>query len=64
MAAAEKSSQQITIRLDARILARADALLELVAHETGRDAARSDVLREALVRGLRDLERQRERADK
>lgn len=64
MATDDKPAQQITVRVDPRLTARADALIDLVANETGRDAVRSDVWREALVRGLRELERMRDKRDK
>jgi hypothetical protein len=54
-------TQQITVRVDARMIERADSLLNLVAEETGRGAVRADVWREALIRGLRELERLRDK---
>ncbi len=50
--------QQVTIKLDARVLARAEALVDGLSETTGRPCTRVDVLREALVRGLRSLERE------
>jgi hypothetical protein len=55
----EQGSAQITIRIDPGMIDRADALLDLVAERTGRGGKRADVWREALVAGLRELERQR-----
>ena len=47
----------VTVRVDARLVERADALVGSVAESSGRAATRADVWREALVRGLRELER-------
>ena len=57
-------SQQITVRVDSRMVDRADELLDFVSEETGRVAVRADVWREALVRGLKELERQRDKANR
>jgi hypothetical protein len=54
-------SQQITVRVDTRLIDRADALLEFVSEDTGRAAVRADVWREALIAGLRELERRRDK---
>ena len=48
---------QITVKLDAALLERADALIDVVSDELGVVAKRADVLRLALVRGLRALEK-------
>ncbi len=47
----------LTIRVDARLLERADALIDVVSERLGRRALRADVWREALVRGLQELEK-------
>ncbi len=54
-------SHQITVRIDTRLLDRADALIEFVSGETGRAAVRADVWREALIAGLKELERRRDK---
>lgn len=51
-------SQQITVRVDARLLDRADALTEHVAGLTGGAATRADVWRQAIIKGLQVLERE------
>jgi predicted DNA-binding protein len=50
-------TKQITIRLDTRVLERATKLTDAFAAQTGRSTTTVDVLREAIVRGLRDLEK-------
>lgn len=52
-------SVKVTVRLSPNVIARLDALIETVAEKTGLAASRSDVLREALMSGIRTLERQR-----
>lgn len=47
---------QITVRVDPRLVERADALIDFVAKASGRPATRADAWREALVRGLLALE--------
>lgn len=59
--AAEKSVQ-LTVKVDPRIVERADALVDHVAKDTGIAATRADVLRIAIVRGLQAIERDKSRA--
>lgn len=51
------TSAQTAIRLDPAVLERADALRPFVTELHGKDANRSDVLREAMLRGLRSMEK-------
>jgi metal-responsive CopG/Arc/MetJ family transcriptional regulator len=53
---------QITIRIDPNLLDRADALIPYVTGQHGLPAARSDVWREALRRGLRELEQEKKKS--
>lgn len=56
---AEPLPEQTTIRLSSELQARAEALIPVVARMFGRPSvARAEVLREAIVRGLRELERE------
>jgi hypothetical protein len=55
-------SVQITIRIDPDLIPRADALLRYVTGQHGLPAARSDVWREALRRGLRELELEKKKS--
>lgn len=57
MARDDSTIRQISLRLDPRLIERADAAREVMA-ELGpvRGVSRSDVLREALARGLDQLE--------
>lgn len=50
-------NERISVRVDARLVQRAEALIDHVSEETGRSAKLADVWREALLRGLRELER-------
>jgi hypothetical protein len=52
---------QITTRLNARLVARADELRDFVAGEVGGDASRAEVIRRAIALGVRELERRRSR---
>jgi hypothetical protein len=55
----------VGIRLAAHILARADACMDHVALLLpGSSGSRADVLREAIVRGLADIERSQRRSAK
>lgn len=56
----------VNLRLTPEVLVRADALIKHLEHVQGRTCTRSDVLREAIARGLLELEGDRphrERAD-
>jgi hypothetical protein len=55
-------SIQITIRLDPAVLDDADVLIPALTERTGLPATRVDVLRAALVRGLRAMKREQENA--
>ena len=51
---------QITIRIHPSIIERADDLVDFVGERTNNASpARSDVWREAMLRGLADLEREK-----
>ncbi len=52
----ESDEHQLSLRVHPRVVERADALLDFLTEQTGRKCVRSDVLREALTRGLRILE--------
>jgi hypothetical protein len=54
---APEGSQQTALRLDPDLIERADALLPRISARLGKAATRADVLRLALVRGLKELER-------
>jgi hypothetical protein len=56
MAKSKPPLQQISVRLDDDTLARIDALLP-VYDTTAREGRRSDVLRDAIARGLKSFER-------
>jgi hypothetical protein len=51
---------QLTIRVSVRVAMRAEALIEHVGRSLGIPATRTDVVREALLRGLDALEREAE----
>ena len=51
-----KAAIQTTVRLDPDVIDRADALCAHLTVQRGLPLVRSDVLREAIMRGLRDLE--------
>ncbi len=53
----------LNLRLTPEVLGRADALVEHLKAVQGRACTRSDVVREAIVRGLRALESDRRHAD-
>lgn len=55
-------SMQITIRIDPDLVERADALRRYVTGQHGLPAARSDVWREALARGLREMELEKKKS--
>ena len=57
-----EGSQQITVRVDGRLIDRAERLIDFVTEETGRTSTRADVFREAMLRGLRALEHQRDKS--
>jgi Arc/MetJ-type ribon-helix-helix transcriptional regulator len=52
-------SQQISIRITDKLVARADALIAPLGESSGRVVTRADVWREALVAGLAELEKRR-----
>jgi len=52
---------QITVKVDPRIIARAEELRDVVTNETGLSATLADVYRIALIRGLQSLEREKAR---
>lgn len=52
---------QLSLRASAEVNTRADALIEHVSSLRGTRVARSDVLREAILRGLAALERESQR---
>lgn len=54
-------SQQITVRVDDKLVERADQLLDYVTDIIGQRAVRADVWRRALVVGLALLEHERRR---
>lgn len=56
-------STQVSIRLDPNVLADADALRAWQTERTGLPATRVDVLRAALVRGLRAMKREYEQTE-
>lgn len=55
-------SQQITVRVDTRLIERADELIEHVTDLTGNPATRADVWRQVIIKGLAALEREHEKA--
>lgn len=59
---------QVSLRLHRQVLARADALVSWVAESPVRcptgEASRSDVLREAVLRGLQSIEDERRKEDR
>jgi hypothetical protein len=58
----DAETTQLTIRVSRRVAMRAEALIELVGRDLGIPATRTDVIREAILRGLDVLEREAERA--
>jgi hypothetical protein len=54
--ARRRKTLQLTVRMSAEILARVGRLTEHVSSKLGMPATRTDVLREALLRGLEILE--------
>ena len=54
----DRRTEQLTVRISKRVLGRAKRLTRHVARRFGRPATRTDVLREALLRGLAILEAQ------
>lgn len=51
-----KNAEQLNIRLGAEAIARADALIEHLSDSQGIAGTRTDVLRSAIMLGLRQLE--------
>lgn len=51
-------SIQISVRVEPNLVSRADELLNYVTERTGRPSKRSDVWREVIITGMRELERQ------
>ena len=56
IAAEVPTSIQTTMRMDPSMLDRADRLIDSFTKRYGKRATRTDVLREALAKGLRALE--------
>ncbi len=52
----DAETTQLTIRVSRRVAMRAEALIALVGRELGIPATRTDVIREAILRGLDVLE--------
>jgi hypothetical protein len=52
----DAETTQLTIRVSRRVAMRAEALIELVGRDLGIPATRTDVIREAILRGLDVLE--------
>jgi hypothetical protein len=61
-AASDRRTAQLTVRMSTRVLRRIDRLARYVGDRLGMPATRTDVLREALLRGLAILEDTDERA--
>jgi hypothetical protein len=57
----DAETTQLTIRVSRRVAMRAEALIELVGRDLGIPATRTDVIREAILRGLDVLEREAEK---
>lgn len=55
-AASDRRTAQLTVRMSTRVLRRVDGLARYVGDRLGMPATRTDVLREALMRGLEILE--------
>ena len=55
--ASAREGVQITVRVEPRLVRRADAMIHPTSTLIGRPAKRADVLREALLLGLAELER-------
>ena len=53
-----KVPDQIAVRTSPELVERADAMIAFLSGLRGVQVTRSDVYREALVRGLRDMERE------
>jgi hypothetical protein len=60
----ERRTSQLKVRVSRRILRRADRLAQRVSEQLGLPATRTDVLRQALLRGLALLEAEDEGGDK
>lgn len=50
----------LNLRVHVKLVERTDGLLDYMAEELGRKVTRSDVWREALMRGLRAMEKARD----
>ena len=59
-AASAEEDATLSLRIHAKLVERADGLIEFLSEQSGRVCTRSDVWREALVRGLRAIEKARE----
>lgn len=57
----DRENNQYSMRLDPEILSRADALVEYLSKREGKVATRTDVMRIAVVRGIREMERDSKR---
>lgn len=53
----EAPSVQISIRVEPQLVDRVDDLIEFVGKRTGLRAKRADVWREAIIIGLREMEK-------
>lgn len=60
MTSAPKAKQAV-IRLEQSVCARADALVAHITRARGHISNRTEVLREAIMRGLKELEREQQR---
>jgi hypothetical protein len=54
----DRETAQLTIRVSQRVAMRAERLIEHVGRSLGVPATRTDVVREAILRGLDVLERE------
>lgn len=55
------TTKQIALRLNEQVLDRADALIPYLSERTGGVSSQAEVLREACMRGLRELEREQDK---
>jgi hypothetical protein len=58
-----EATQQVSVVVSRALVERADTLIPVVSGQMGKNALRSDVWRVALLAGLRELERQRDKQE-
>jgi len=54
---AKQEVVQVSVKVDSSVVGRADALVRFLAEQSGRPTTRADVLRDSIMKGLREMER-------